>query len=94
MTNEPSQMSEPAGWINENLPKEQPKKLSWLQKIRDYEYQKYMREYYSDMRDVWHSIAIAKSRELDLMTKVADNWQKKLIEANKRIEQLEKELEK
>lgn len=53
-----SQMSELAGWIDEE-------------------------------RD-WKSIAIEKARELALMTKVADLWQRRLIEANKRIEELEK----
>lgn len=37
----------------------------------------------------WKSIAIEKARELALMTKVADLWQRRLIEANERIEKLE-----
>jgi hypothetical protein len=37
----------------------------------------------------WKSIAIEKARELALMAKVADLWQRRLIEANERIEKLE-----
>jgi hypothetical protein len=37
----------------------------------------------------WKSIAIEKARELALMTKVADLWQRRLIKANKRIAELE-----
>ena len=37
----------------------------------------------------WKSIAIEKARELSLMTKVADVWQRRLIKANKRIAELE-----
>lgn len=54
------------------------KKLSWFQKIRDYDELEY------DL-GMWMTIAIEKSNELELMTKVADNWQAKLIEQNKTI---------
>ena len=37
----------------------------------------------------WKYIAIEKALELALMAKVADLWQRRLIEANERIEKLE-----
>ena len=39
----------------------------------------------------WQSLVVEKSRELDLMTKVADIWQDKLIKSNERIAELEKQ---
>lgn len=87
--------------------KPEPKKLTWLQKIRGYDkladdldlHKKIrasqgerikdlrarcnsaegMRDHYKEERTSWESLAISKSRELELMTKVADNWQQRLI---------------
>jgi hypothetical protein len=36
-------------------------------------------------------LAITKTRELELMSKVADNWQNKLVDANKLIEDIHNE---
>ena len=44
---------------------------------------------YKKKCEYWQSIAIEKARELALMAKVADLWQRRLIEANERIEKLE-----
>lgn len=68
-----SKNTELAGWINEN----RPEKITWIQKIRDYDYQKYMIDYWKDSRDMWRSIAISKSIELERMTKIADAWKEK-----------------
>jgi hypothetical protein len=69
------------------------KKLSWWQKIRGYDdlqarcnSAEGMRDHYKETLESWESIAISKARELELMTKVADNWQAKAIEANKRAD--------
>ena len=56
--------------------------MNFIQKIRDYGFQKFMKEYYKESRDLWMSIAISKARELEFMEKVADNWQAKLIDQN------------
>jgi hypothetical protein len=56
--------------------------MNFIQKIRDYNFQKYMKEYYRESRDLWMSATISKARELELMERVADNWQAKLIEQN------------
>jgi hypothetical protein len=56
--------------------------MNFIQKIRDYGFQKYMKEYYRESRDLWMSATISKARELELMERVADNWQAKLIEQN------------
>ena len=42
-----------------------------------------MRDHYKTVSETWQSTTISKSRDLELMTKVADNWQKKLICVNK-----------
>jgi hypothetical protein len=41
-----------------------------------------MRDHYKTQLESWESLAISKARELELMTKVADNWQQKAIDAN------------
>jgi hypothetical protein len=73
-----------------------PKKLSWIQKIRGYDDMRArcnsaeaMRDYYKESLDSWESVAISKARELELMEKVADNWQAKLVEANRRNDNLQ-----
>lgn len=69
---------------------DEPKKVSWLQKVRGYDDLQFrcqsaeaMRDHYKTISELWQSTTIAKSRDLELMTKVADNWQKKLICVNK-----------
>ena len=59
---------------------------SWLQKIRDYDKlqsrcnsAEAMRDHYKTSLESWESLAISKARELELMSKVADNWQQRLI---------------
>ena len=59
--------------------------MNLIQKIRDYGFQKYMKEYYRESRDLWMSATIAKARELELMSKVADLWQQRLIDQNETI---------
>ena len=56
--------------------------MNFIQKIRDYGFQKFMKEYYKESRDLWMPIAISKARELEFMEKVAGNWQAKLIDQN------------
>jgi len=56
--------------------------MNFIQKAKDYAFQKNMKEYYRESRDLWMSATIAKARELELMSKVADNWQAKLIDQN------------
>jgi hypothetical protein len=45
-----------------------------------------MRDHYKTALESWESLAISKARELKLMEKVADNWQQKAIDANKRAD--------
>ena len=59
--------------------------MNVIQKIRDYGFQKFMKEYYKESRDIWMSATIAKARELELMSKVADLWQQRLIDQNETI---------
>jgi len=56
--------------------------MNFIRKIKDYNFQKNMKFYYRESRDLWMSIAISKARELEFMEKVADNWQAKLIDQN------------
>jgi len=63
-----------------------PQKLTWIQKIRGYDdlqarcnSAEAMRDHYKESLDSWESVAISKARELELMEKVADNWQQRLI---------------
>lgn len=72
-------MSELAGWIPENIELHyvtasaspdckitvKPKKKSWLQKIRDYDYQKAMKDYFKESRDMWQETAIARQARLE-----------------------------
>lgn len=81
-----TELNELGRWVKENLPQ---KKLSWLQKANAYDGLKArcdsaesMRDFYKDNSESWSSVAIAKSRELELMTKVADNWQEKCARLN------------
>jgi len=59
--------------------------MNVIQKIKDYDFQKNMKFYYRESRDIWMSIAISKARELEFMEKVADNWQQRLIDQNETI---------
>jgi len=59
--------------------------MNFIQKIKDYYFQKNMKFYYRESRDMWMSIAISKARELEFMEKVADNWQQRLIDQNETI---------
>jgi hypothetical protein len=61
--------------------------MNVIQKIKDYDFQKNMKFYYRESRDLWMSATIEKARELKLMSKVADNWQAKLIDQNEIIGQ-------
>jgi hypothetical protein len=56
--------------------------MNFIRKIKDYDFQKNMKFYYRESRDIWMSIAISKALELEFMEKVADNWQAKLIDQN------------
>jgi hypothetical protein len=75
-----------------------PKKKSWIEKIRGYDdlqarcnSAEAMRDHYKTSLESWESLAITKTRELELMSKVADNWQNKLVDANKLIEDIHNE---
>lgn len=74
-----SSMSELAGWIEENKPAKLPQKLTWLQKVRGYDYLKARCEAAESMRDHYKSLMTEALRDRDLHAKVADNWQQRLI---------------
>jgi hypothetical protein len=121
------------GSVSYHLTRKQPKKLSWLQKIRGYDdlqsaldcerdfthdlvkqktdlqerckATESMRDHYKTTAETWQQTTISKARDLELMSKVADSWQQKAIDANKRsdtilndyisfLDELEKELMK
>jgi hypothetical protein len=44
-----------------------------------------MRDHYKTQLESWESLAISKARELELMEKVADLWQQRLIDQNETI---------
>ena len=77
---EPSAMNELgkydtfADWLNGRFGYQSPKKLTWLQKIRDY--------------DKIESMLSEALHDRDLHATVADNWQAKLVKSNKENEQL------
>ena len=77
-----SQMSELAGWIPENLSKTQ---VSWLQKIKKYDDLQARCSAAESMRDHYKTVMTEALYDRDLHAKVADNWQKKLIEAITKI---------
>jgi len=80
------------------------KKLSWLQKIRGYDWLEiarndYQKLYYDmkarcqaaeSMKYHYKEIMTEALRDRDLHAKVADNWQAKLIEANNKYDLLER----
>lgn len=85
---EQSQMSELAGWIPENL---QPsgrttQKLTWLQKIKEYDDLESRCNLGEYLINQYQQLLAEALRDRDLHAKVADNWQKYLIEANKKVE--------
>jgi hypothetical protein len=80
-------------WYCDYEQKSEPKKLTWIQKIRGYDdlqarcnSAEAMREHYKTALESWESLAISKAREFELMTKVCDSWQQKAIDANKRAD--------
>jgi hypothetical protein len=42
-----------------------PKRKSWIEKIRDYDYQKAMKDYFKESRDMWKDTAIARQARLE-----------------------------
>ena len=81
------------------------KKKSWLQKIRGYDdlqarvqSAEAMRDHYKTQLESWKSLSISKARDLERMTKVADNCQAKLVEVNEKyteyVDEANKRLDK
>lgn len=97
---EPSAMSELgnydtfAEWLKGRFGYQpEPKKLTWLQKIRGYDdlqarcnSAESMRDHYKTQLESWESLAISKARELEIANKVCDNLERIATERGERAD--------